>query len=92
MLGTMADVHAFHDGLHLLLALRLRDVEVSERKFDILLHIQLIYQIEALEHKSDFSLSYIRALLLLQVFHLMVAQEIFSRGWIVEQTENVKQG
>ena len=56
MFGTMADGHSLHNRLHLCLALRLRNVEVSKRKFDVLLYIQFIYQVEALEHKSDFYL------------------------------------
>ncbi len=92
VLGTMADGHSLHNRLHLCLALRLRNVEVGKRKLDVLLYIQFIYQIEALEHKSDFSLSHIRALLFLQVCHLVITQEIFSRSWVVEQTEDVEQG
>ena len=92
MLGTMADGHSLHNRLHLCLALRLRNIEVSKRKLDVLLYVQFIYQIEALEHKTDFSLSHIRTLLFLQVCHLMIAQEIFSRSRVVEQTEDVEQG
>ena len=55
MFGTMADGHSFHNRLHLCLALRLRNIEVGKRKLDVL-YIQFIYQVEALEHKTDFSL------------------------------------
>ena len=92
VLGTMADGHSLHNRLHLCLALRLRNIKIGKRKLDVLLYIQFIYQVETLEHKTDFSLSHIRALLFLQVCHLVITQEIFSRSWVVEQTEDVEQG
>ena len=88
----MTDGHSLHDGLHLCLALRLRNIKIGKRKFDVLLYIQFIYQVEALEHKTDFSLSHIRTLLFLQVCHLVITQEIFSRSRVVEQTEDIEQG
>ena len=71
MLRPLAEAHLTQDLQYPLLALRLGHVEVFQLQIDILLHRQLINQVEALEDKADASLAVVGARPLFQVPHLL---------------------
>ena len=89
VLGTVADVHALHHLLHLLLALALRYAEIGERQFDVLFHIELVDEVETLKDEAYLSLADGRALVLMQSGHLFVAKPVLARGGVVEESEDV---
>ena len=57
VLSAVADVHALHHLLHLLLALALRYAEIGERQFDVLFHIELVDEVETLKDEAYLSLA-----------------------------------
>ena len=87
----MRDGHAAQHLLHFLFALLLRYTEVGQRQFDVLFHVQLINQIETLEHKAYLSLAHLRALALLELPNVLAIEEISATGWIVKQTQDIQQ-
>ena len=91
VLGTVADVHALHHLLHLLLALALRHAEIGKRQLDVLLYVELVDEVEALEDEAYLSLADGRALVLMQSGHLFVTEPILAGGGVVEESEDVEQ-
>ena len=57
MLGTVADVHSLEHLCYACLTLRCTDVEIFERKLNILIYIEFVDEVEALEYESDVSLA-----------------------------------
>ena len=92
VLRPVADVHAFEYLCDFLFPLRCADVEVAQRKFDILIDIEFVDEVEALEHESDVSLAELRAVLLLEFRHLVAEEFVTAAGRVVEQAEDVQQG
>ena len=66
VLGTVADVHALHHLLHFLLALSLGDAEIGKRQFDVLLYVELVNEVEALENETYLTFADGCALVLMQ--------------------------
>ena len=89
---AMSDVHAGHDGLHTLLALGSRDVHVAQRQFDVLIHIQLINEVETLKHEANVALAELGAVLFLEVADLMAEEFVTALGGVVQEAEDVEQG
>ena len=87
----MADIHPLHDFPYLLLALRRLHLQVGKRQFDVLKHVQLIYQVETLEDEADIAFAYLRPLLLVEMPHLLTGEVIVALGRVVEQAQNVQQ-
>ena len=75
VLGSVADGHSLHNLGDLLLTLGRGDVQVPQRKLDVLIDIQFIDQVEALEHESDVALTELGALLFLELADLVKAIE-----------------
>lgn len=91
VLGTVADVHALHHLLHLLLALTLRHAEIGERQFDVLFHVELVDEVKALKDEADLTFADGRALVLVQSRYLFVAKPVLARRGIVEESEDVEE-
>ena len=91
MLCTVADVHALHHLGHTSLALRCRDVEVAQRQLDVLVDVELVDEVEALEHESDISFAELGTLLLLEVRHLGAQKFIGTAGRIVQQAQDIEE-
>ena len=53
--GTMTDIHSFQYIFHHPATFRSFDSQISQRQFHIFIHIQFVYQIEALEYKTQFT-------------------------------------
>ena len=92
MLCTVADVHALHHLCHASLALRRRNVKITQRQLDVLIHIEFVNKVEALEHKADIALAELGTVLLLEVRHLGAQKFIGTAGRIVQQAQNVQKG
>ena len=91
-MGTMTDRHAAQHLLYLLPALLLRHAQISQRQLHILLHIQLVDQVKALEHKAYLTLTNLRALAFLQLAHFHTIEIVSAAGGIVEQAKDIQQG
>ena len=90
MLGTRGYRHALHHILGTLTALLARNSHIQKWQLDILYHIQLINQVETLEHKTYHSSSYQGALALLQRAYILAVEQIAAACRIVEQTYYIK--
>ena len=91
MMGTMRDGHTAQHLLYALLALLLGNAKISEWQFHILLHVQFIDEVEALEHEADMPFANLGALAFLQAAHVLAIEKVGSAGGIVEQSQNVEQ-
>ena len=91
VVGAVADGHSLHNFRDLLLALGSADVQVAKRQFDVLIHIEFVDEVEALEHKAYVALAELGALLLLEASHLGVEQLVAAARRVVQQTQNVQQ-
>ena len=91
MIGSMADVHPLHDVRDLLLALGRADVQVAQRKLDILIDIEFVDEVEALEHETDDPFTKLGALLLFEVRYFSAEKFIGTAGGIVQQAQDVQQ-
>ena len=91
VLGPMGDGHPLHHGGDPLLALRRADVQVAQRQFDVLIDVQFVDEVEALEHEADVALAELGALLLLQAANLLSEQLIGALGGIIQEAEDVEQ-
>ena len=91
VVGAMRDGHAAQHLLHALLPLFLRYTEIGQRQLHVFLHVQLVNQVEALEHKAYLTLAHSRALALLQRAHLLSVEPIPAGSGIVEQAQDVQQ-
>ena len=87
----MADGHALHDLRDFLLALGGGDIQIAKWQFDVLIHIEFIDQVEALEHEADVALAELGALLFLEAAHFGAEEFIGTAGGIVQQAQNVQQ-
>ena len=77
MVGTVADSHALHDFRDFRLALGSADVQIAKRQFDVLIDIEFVDEVEALEHESDVSFAELGTLLLLKIsFSLRLATSV----------------
>ena len=83
VLGAMADGHALHNLRDFGLSLCGAYVQVAQRQLNILIHIQFVNQVEALEHKADIALAELGALLLLKIGHFRAQEFIGAAGGIV---------
>ena len=92
VLGAVLDGHALHDFRDTLLALGGGDVHVAQRQLDVLIHVQLVDEVEALEHEADVALAELGAVLLLEVAHLLPQQLVAAFRGVVQEAEDVEQG
>ena len=92
VLGTVADGHALHRLFDALLAFAGRHAHVEQRQFDVLIHVQLVNQVEALEYEADDTLAQAGALGFGIFRHFRAVQVIFSLRGVVQQAQNVEQG
>ena len=90
MLGTVGYRYSLHHVLGTLTALLARYSHIQKRQLDVLHHIQLIYQVETLEHKTYHTSSYQGTLALLQRAHILAVEQIAAACRIVEQTYYIK--
>ena len=88
----MADGHALHDLRHLLLALGGRNVQIAQRQLDVLIDIEFVDQVEALEYEADVALAELGALFLLELAYLGAKEFVGTAGGIVQQAQDVQQG
>ncbi len=91
VLGAVGDGHPLHHRRDPLLALRGTDVQVTQRQFDVLIDVQLVDEVEALEYEADVALAELGALLLLQAADLLSEQLIGALGGIIQEAEDVEQ-
>ena len=84
--------HTLHHLLGTLAAFLARHSHIQERQLDVLHHIQLINEVEALEHKTYHASSYQGALTLLQRAHILAVEQIAAACGIIQQTYYIKQG
>ena len=75
-----------------LLALLLGHAEVGEWQLYVLLDIEFVDEVEALEHEAYLALTDTGALALLQLAYLVAIEIVGAAGRIVEQTQDVEQG
>ena len=91
VLGAVGDGHPLHHRRDPLLALRRADVQVAQRQLDVLIDVQLVDEVEALEHEADVALAELGALPLLQLSDLLPQQLVAARGGVVQEAEDVEQ-
>ena len=91
VLGAVGDGHSLHHGRDPLLALRGADVQVAQRQLYVFIDVQLVDEVEALEHEADVALAELGALLLLQAADLLSEQLIGALGGIIQEAEDVEQ-
>ena len=91
MLRAVHDVHALHSSSDTLLALLLRYAHVEQREFDVLIHVELVDEVEALEHETDDTLAESGALVLGELRYVSAVEPEAAFCRIVEQTEDVEQ-
>ena len=84
MVFAVPDVHTGHDGFHTLLALGSRDVHVTQWQLDVLIDIQLVDEVEALEDEADVALAELGAVFLLEVADLMTEEFVLALGGVVQ--------
>ena len=89
---AVLDGHARHDVFHALAALGGGDVHVAQRQLDVFKHVQLVDEVEALEHEADVALAELGAVLFLEAAHLLAEQFILAVGGVVQEAEDVEQG
>ena len=82
--GTVADVHTFQDIVHHLFAFGSFYFQVSQRQFHILVNIQFVDQVEALEYETDITFTYLCTFFLFQVTDFLIDQIIISGGRIIQ--------
>ena len=85
VMGAMTDGHAAQYLLYPCLALLLGHTQIGKRQLYILLHVQFVDQVKALEYKTYLSFANLRALTLLQLTHFLTIEVIGATGGIVEQ-------
>ena len=90
--GTVADVHPLQNILYHAFALTCLHAEVRKGKFHILVDVQFVYQVEALEHESQLALAHTGTFLFLQVRYFLTEQLVTALRRIVQQPEDVQQG
>ena len=90
MLGTVADVHPFQDIIYHALAFTRFHAQIGKRQFYIFVNVQLIYQVEALEHESQLAFAHAGTFFLFQVRHFLPKQLITAFRRIVQQTEYIQ--
>ena len=90
MLCPVADIHSLEDFGHFLFPLGSADVQIAKRKLYILIDIQLVDKVEALEHETDVSLAELRAVLLLEFCHLVSEKLVAAACRVVQQAEDVQ--
>ena len=83
VLGAMPHVHTAQHLLHSLFALSRRDIQVGQRQLHVLIDVQLVDQVEALEDEANLSLADGIALLLAQVGHLLSHQAVGATRRVV---------
>ena len=66
-------------------------VQIAQRQLNILIHIQFVNQVEALEHEADIALAELGALLLLKIGHFRAQEFIGAAGGIVQQAQDIQQ-
>ena len=91
VLGAVGDGHPLHHGRDPLLALGSTDFHVLERQFDVLIDVELVDEVEALEHEADVALAEFGALALLQLAHLLTEQLVGAARGVVQEAEDVEQ-
>ncbi len=90
VLGTVADVHPFQDIIYHALAFTRFHAQIGKRQFYIFVNVQLIYQVEALEHESQLAFAHAGTFFLFQVRHFLPKQLITAFRRIVQQTEYIQ--
>ncbi len=91
VLGAVGDGHPLHHGRNPLFALCGADVQVAQRQLYVFIDVQLVDEVEALEHEADVALAELGALLLLQAADLLSEQLIGALGGIIQEAEDVEQ-
>jgi len=91
VLGTVRDGHPFHHGRDPLLALGSTDFHVLERQLDVLIDVQLVDEVEALEYEADIALAKLGALAFFQLSHLLTEQLVGAARGVVQEAEDVEQ-
>ena len=89
-MGAVRDCHATQDFLNSLMAFFLRNAQVFQWQFYVLLHIQFVNQVEALEHETYLSLADFGTLTLLERTYVLPVSQILSAGGIVEQSQYIQ--
>ena len=85
----MADVHPLHDFIHPTLPFVSRNLQISQREFNVLKHVQFVNQVKALEHETDVSLAHIRTVFFFQTAYFLSIQKITSGSRIIQQPHNI---
>ena len=68
---------------------RAQDVHVTQRQFDVLIHVQLVDEVKTLEHKADVAFPELGAVLLLEVADFLTEEFIFALGGVVQEAEDI---
>src|SRR5215831_11004190 len=92
MVSSMRHIHLL-ERLHDFLAARF-PVDVSakrQRELNVLEYGEMADQIESLKNKTDFLVSDVRSLCVIQLIQRSTAEYISTGGWRVEQREDGKQ-
>jgi hypothetical protein len=90
VLGTVADVHPFQDIIYHALAFTRFHAQIGKRQFYIFVNVQLIYQVETLEHESQLAFAHAGTFFLFQVRHFLPEQLITAFRRIVQQAEYIQ--
>ena len=91
VLGAVGDVHAAHGLGDALLALSRRDAHVEQRQGDVLLYVQLVDEVETLEHEAQTTLADLGALVFGETADFDAVDLVGAGGGVVEQAEDVEQ-
>ena len=87
----MHDVHTGHGLLYPALAFLLRHTHVEQRQGNVLLHRQLVDEVETLEHEPQHAFAQFVPFRLATGGHVFPVEQILPRRRAVQQAENVEQ-
>ena len=89
VLGSMADIHPLQNIIHHAFAFTGFHSQIGKRKLHILVNVKLVYQVETLEHESQFAFAHTGTLFLFQVRHFLPEQLITAVRRIIQQTKYI---
>ena len=92
VLAPVHDLHLLEHRFYPLFALGGFDPGIDERQLHILVHGELVDQVEALEDKADVVLAQVGPLALVEAGHFNAVELEAAAVWVVEQADNVQQG
>src|SRR5664279_1490591 len=92
MLCAVSDFHSFENIFNTFLTIAGFHFQIDQRQLNIFVNIKFVYQVKALEDKSDISFTEDCPVAFFQVSYLSSVEDVTSGTWVIKQTKNIKQG